>query len=203
MHPDTARELKARILERLPAAAAAARRTRRRDAVAVGRGRADPGRAAGARGRAAASARPTGRCCPTWAAAAAAERRRPGHRPGAGALLPRARRSCGDAVRPLRPGLSVAHPSVTAGTLGGFVRTGGGLAILSNNHVLAASDAAALGDAVLQPGPADGGAHGRPGGDAARVPALPADGCPTWWTPPSPSSTPASPPSPATCPAAR
>jgi hypothetical protein len=60
-------------------------------------------------------------------------------------------------VRPLRPGLSVAHPTVTAGTLGGFVRVTGGLAVLSNNHVLAASDAAALGDPVLQPGPADGG----------------------------------------------
>jgi hypothetical protein len=60
-------------------------------------------------------------------------------------------------VRPLRPGLSVAHPSVTAGTLGGFVRVGGRPAILSNNHVLAASDAAVPGDAVLQPGPADGG----------------------------------------------
>lgn len=63
-------------------------------------------------------------------------------------------------VRPLRPGLSVAHPSVTAGTLGGFVRAGGRPAILSNNHVLAASDAAAVGDAVLQPGPADGGTPG-------------------------------------------
>jgi hypothetical protein len=60
-------------------------------------------------------------------------------------------------ARPLRPGLSVAHPSVTAGTLGGFVRTAGGLALLSNNHVLAASDAASLGDPVLQPGPADRG----------------------------------------------
>jgi hypothetical protein len=60
-------------------------------------------------------------------------------------------------VRPLRPGLSVAHPSVTAGTLGGFVRTRTGLAILSNNHVLAASNGATVGDAVLQPGPADGG----------------------------------------------
>jgi hypothetical protein len=60
-------------------------------------------------------------------------------------------------VRPLRPGLSVAHPSVTAGTLGGFVRLDGRLAVLSNNHVLAASDAAAIGDPVLQPGPADGG----------------------------------------------
>jgi hypothetical protein len=60
-------------------------------------------------------------------------------------------------TRPLVPGLSVAHPSVTAGTLGGFVRVGGRLAILSNNHVLAASDGAAVGDPVLQPGPADGG----------------------------------------------
>src|SRR4051794_723462 len=60
-------------------------------------------------------------------------------------------------VRPLRPGLSVAHPCVTAGTLGGFVRLGGRLAVLSNNHVLAASDAATVGDPVLQPGPADGG----------------------------------------------
>jgi hypothetical protein len=60
-------------------------------------------------------------------------------------------------VHPLRPGLSVAHPSVTAGTLGGFVRLGGRLALLSNNHVLAAGNAAAIGDPVLQPGPADGG----------------------------------------------
>jgi hypothetical protein len=60
-------------------------------------------------------------------------------------------------VRPLRPGLSVAHSEVTAGTLGGFVRLAGEVAILSNNHVLAASGAAELGDAVLQPGPADGG----------------------------------------------
>jgi hypothetical protein len=51
----------------------------------------------------------------------------------------------------------VAHPEVSAGTLGGFVRLGGRLAVLSNNHVLAAGDAGAVGDAVLQPGPADGG----------------------------------------------
>jgi hypothetical protein len=60
-------------------------------------------------------------------------------------------------TRPLVPGLSVAHPAVSAGTLGGFVRLGGRLAVLSNNHVLAAADAGAVGDAVLQPGPADGG----------------------------------------------
>ena len=62
-------------------------------------------------------------------------------------------------VRPLRPGLSVGHPDVTAGTLGGFVRRPGDprLLVLSNNHVLAAGDAAAEGDPVLQPGVADGG----------------------------------------------
>jgi hypothetical protein len=63
-------------------------------------------------------------------------------------------------VRPLRPGLSVAHPCVTAGTLGGLVRVGGRLAVLSNSHVLAASGAAAVGDPVLQPGPYDGGTPG-------------------------------------------
>ena len=65
-------------------------------------------------------------------------------------------------VRPLVPGLSVAHPDVTAGTLGGFVRRPGaeGLLALSNNHVLAAGDAATEGDPVLQPGPADGGTSG-------------------------------------------
>src|SRR5207253_1870555 len=61
-------------------------------------------------------------------------------------------------VRPLRPGLSIAHPCVTAGTLGGFLRLPDGrLAVLSNSHVLAASGTAAIGDPVLQPGPADGG----------------------------------------------
>ena len=61
--------------------------------------------------------------------------------------------------RPLRPGLSVSHRDVTAGTLGGFVRRPGteGLLVLSNSHVLADSGAAAIGDPVLQPGVADGG----------------------------------------------
>ena len=37
------------------------------------------------------------------------------------------------------------------------MRLDGRLAVVSNNHVLAASDAGQLGDPVLQPGPADGG----------------------------------------------
>jgi hypothetical protein len=65
-------------------------------------------------------------------------------------------------VRPLRPGLSLGHPGVTAGTLGGFVRRPGadGLLVLSNNHVLAHSDGAVEGDPALQPGVADGGTAG-------------------------------------------
>ena len=62
-------------------------------------------------------------------------------------------------LRPLRPGASIGHRDITAGTLGGFVRRPGtdGLLVLSNNHVLADSDAAVAGDPVLQPGVADGG----------------------------------------------
>ncbi|MGY1857754.1 hypothetical protein [Modestobacter sp. SYSU DS0290] len=65
-------------------------------------------------------------------------------------------------TRPLRPGLSVGHERVTAGTLGGFARRPGsdGLLVLSNNHVLAASDAGVIGDPVRQPGVADGGTDG-------------------------------------------
>ena len=61
--------------------------------------------------------------------------------------------------RPLRIGCSVGHEKVTAGTLGGFVRprNGDGLAILSNNHVLANENRAKKGDAILQPGALDGG----------------------------------------------
>ena len=64
--------------------------------------------------------------------------------------------------RPLRPGLSVAHVAVTAGTIGAFVTTGedGAVLVLSNNHVLADSDRASAGDVVVQPGPADGGSVG-------------------------------------------
>ncbi|KRD46985.1 hypothetical protein ASE27_00705 [Oerskovia sp. Root918] len=60
-------------------------------------------------------------------------------------------------VRPLRPGVSIAHVDVTAGTLGAFVLVGGVLHALSNFHVLAGSPRAKVGDAVVQPGPADGG----------------------------------------------
>jgi len=153
--PDAARELKARILEGLPSAVEASSAPGTHDApwpwVAVG-------------------------LSPTGDGARVAVRLQ---RDGDRALLPDLGRSAAAQLevkvigpvrslsspvelqrraRRLRPGLSVAHQAVTAGTLGGFVRTASGLAILSNNHVLAASNAAAVGDAVLQPGPADGGA---------------------------------------------
>lgn len=61
--------------------------------------------------------------------------------------------------RPAPGGVSLGHYRITAGTLGSVVRdqgTGERL-ILSNNHVLANSNDATIGDSILQPGPADGG----------------------------------------------
>ena len=59
--------------------------------------------------------------------------------------------------RPAPGGVSIGHRDITAGTLGCLVRKGGESFILSNNHVLANSNAAAIGDPILQPGPHDGG----------------------------------------------
>jgi hypothetical protein len=70
--------------------------------------------------------------------------------------------------RPLRPGLSIGHVGVTAGTLGGFVVDKKGRpGILSNNHVLAAGNTGKRGDAILQAGPMDGG--GYPDDEVARL----------------------------------
>jgi hypothetical protein len=60
-------------------------------------------------------------------------------------------------MRPARPGVSIGHYQITAGTLGCLVQRDGQVYILSNNHVLANSNAGQLGDAILQPGPYDGG----------------------------------------------
>ncbi len=64
-----------------------------------------------------------------------------------------------DRLRPAPSGISIGHVNITAGTLGGLVRdeTNANVVILSNNHVLADSNEAVAGDAILQPGPADGG----------------------------------------------
>lgn len=55
------------------------------------------------------------------------------------------------------PGVTVGHYRITAGTFGCLVRRGEEVFILSNNHVLANSNNAQQGDAILQPGAADGG----------------------------------------------
>jgi hypothetical protein len=60
--------------------------------------------------------------------------------------------------RPAPVGFSVGHPDVTAGTIGARVKDGtGNVYILSNNHVLANSNDAQLGDPIYQPGVFDGG----------------------------------------------
>jgi len=60
-------------------------------------------------------------------------------------------------LRPAKPGLSIGHVDVTAGTFGCVVKRNDVPLILSNNHVLANSNRAALGTAIVQPGIADGG----------------------------------------------
>lgn len=82
-------------------------------------------------------------------------------------------------VQPALPGFSIGHHDITAGTLGCLVRdlrhcdcppedecrkgsspdAYGDYLILSNNHVLANSNAARPGDLILQPGPFDGGVY--------------------------------------------
>ena len=65
-------------------------------------------------------------------------------------------------LRPSPGGISIGHVRITAGTQACLARGRSGarvnrLMVLSNNHVLANSNGAALGDAIVQPGPADGG----------------------------------------------
>jgi len=62
-----------------------------------------------------------------------------------------------DRFRPAPGGISIGHYEITAGTFSCLVKRGNELFILSNNHVLANSNAAQKGDAILQPGPIDGG----------------------------------------------
>ena len=67
-------------------------------------------------------------------------------------------------IRPARPGFSVGHFKITAGTIGAGAYDLSPVPgippryyILSNNHVLANSNNANIGDPILQPGPFDGG----------------------------------------------
>lgn len=62
--------------------------------------------------------------------------------------------------RPLHVGCSVGHALVGAGTLGCFVqfpKQRGTVGVLSNNHVLAATNLGAIGDPIYQPGKLDSG----------------------------------------------
>ena len=65
-------------------------------------------------------------------------------------------------ARPSPNGISAGHFRITAGTQGCLARGRSGarrnrVLMLSNNHVLANSNAGRAGDAILQPGPHDGG----------------------------------------------
>ncbi len=67
-------------------------------------------------------------------------------------------------LRPAQPGVSIGHYKTTAGTFGAVVKGNfpGGIAILSNNHILANGTSgrdglSRIGDAILQPGPYDNG----------------------------------------------
>lgn len=62
-------------------------------------------------------------------------------------------------IRPAPGGVSIGHRDITAGTLGCLVKKDGQTLILSNNHVLANSNEAQVGDPILQPGPYDGGRY--------------------------------------------
>jgi len=72
-------------------------------------------------------------------------------------------------LRPMRPGGSVAHYKVTAGTIGAFAshKSTGQTVILSNNHVIANENAAKVNDLILQPGTYDAGK--RPKDEVARL----------------------------------
>ena len=71
----------------------------------------------------------------------------------------RALQSPTDRIRPAPGGVSIGHRDITAGTLGCLVKKNGQKFILSNNHVLANSNQAEIGDPILQPGPYDGGSY--------------------------------------------
>lgn len=103
--------------------------------------------------------------------------------PGLAAFLPLAENSPPESLprpvsaatvgrrRPVPPGVSIGHHTISAGT-SSFLATDGGRTVqLSNSHVLAKYGEAATGDAILQPGPADGGVdRDRVGSLAGHIP---------------------------------
>ena len=61
--------------------------------------------------------------------------------------------------RPAIGGTSIGHVDITAGTFGCLVKRETEVFILSNNHVLACSNKAEIGDSIIQPGAHDRGIH--------------------------------------------
>jgi hypothetical protein len=59
--------------------------------------------------------------------------------------------------RPVPCGVSIGHHREDAGTVGFLATHSSGLVLVSNNHVLALVNDAVRGDAIIQPGHADGG----------------------------------------------
>ena len=66
---------------------------------------------------------------------------------------------CGVSIGHAEP-VGLSHVIARTGTLGCLVETPGGRCILSNNHVLAVSNAASRGDHIFQPSPSDGASSG-------------------------------------------
>lgn len=65
-------------------------------------------------------------------------------------------------IRPLTPGYGCGHGKVTAGTIGGVFMMNGYPVILSNNHVLANTNSAKIGDTTINPAKHDGGSMWNP-----------------------------------------
>lgn len=61
--------------------------------------------------------------------------------------------------RPAIGGTSIGHIDITAGTFGCLVKQESNIFILSNNHVLACSNEAKIGDPIIQPGAYDNGKY--------------------------------------------
>lgn len=57
----------------------------------------------------------------------------------------------------VKPGYSVGHPNITAGTLGFFAERNGAKCLVTNAHVGANTNSGKLGDLIYYPGPYDGG----------------------------------------------
>lgn len=106
-----------------------------------------------------------------------------GARVAASAIVPAPctdRRQSGQ--RPVVAGISTAHRDVTAGTLGYFCRSTrpgedpSEVLVLSNNHIFANLNRAAVGDPLFQPGPLDEQEKGDPFAELVRAVPLNLDG---------------------------